>query len=266
VKFGPVPLAEAEGAIAAHSVRADERTVRKGTKIGVAEIEALKRAGVSEIVVARPEPGDVGENEAAAALARAVAGEGIRIDDAFTGRANLHAEHAGVLVIVREAVDRLNRVDEAVTLATLPAFKPVQAGEMVATVKIIPFAIPGEVHRAALEAAMPLVSVAPYRLKRVGVVSTQLPGLAPKVIDKTVRVTAERLAPAGAAIVSDLRVAHETASLTQAIRGALAEGAELVTVFGASAIADRRDVIPVSIEQAGGKIEHFGMPVDPGNL
>jgi molybdenum cofactor cytidylyltransferase len=37
-------------------------------------------------------------------------------------------------------------------------------------------------------------------------------------------------------------------------------------VFGASAIADRRDVIPAAITDVGGTIEHFGMPVDPGNL
>ena len=46
----------------------------------------------------------------------------------------------------------------------------------------------------------------------------------------------------------------------------LKDGAELVVVFGASAIADRRDVIPAAVEAIGGKIEHFGMPVDPGNL
>src|SRR5262249_47827061 len=46
----------------------------------------------------------------------------------------------------------------------------------------------------------------------------------------------------------------------------LQAGAELVLVFGASAIADRRDVIPAAIEAAGGAVEHFGMPVDPGNL
>ena len=37
-------------------------------------------------------------------------------------------------------------------------------------------------------------------------------------------------------------------------------------MFGASAIADRRDVIPAAITEIGGAIEHFGMPVDPGNL
>ena len=37
-------------------------------------------------------------------------------------------------------------------------------------------------------------------------------------------------------------------------------------MFGASAIADRRDVIPAAVTGIGGEIEHFGMPVDPGNL
>jgi molybdenum cofactor cytidylyltransferase len=108
--------------------------------------------------------------------------------------------------------------------------------------------------------------IAPYVIKKVGIVSTLLPGLASKVIDKTLRVTAERLAPAGAAIIAERRVPHDEKVLATAINEMLALGAELVIVFGASAIADRRDVIPAAISDIGGTIEHFGMPVDPGNL
>jgi molybdenum cofactor cytidylyltransferase len=266
VKFGPVPVPEAEGAISVHSVRTVDRLVKKGTPIGSAEVAALQRAGIKEIVVARLEDGDVIEDAAAAGIAQAIKGEGVRLEDAFTGRANLYAESAGVLVIDRGAVDRINRVDESVTLATLPEFQPVQEGEMIATVKIIPFAISRPVHVATLAAARPLISVAPYRLKRIGVVSTLLPGLAAKVVEKTLRVTRERLAPSGAEIVTEARVAHEDGALAKAIREAIASGSELVIVFGASAIADRRDVIPSAIIEAGGAIEHFGMPVDPGNL
>jgi molybdenum cofactor cytidylyltransferase len=219
--------------------------------------------------VARLEDGDVAEDVAAAEIARAVAGEGVRLDRAFTGRCNLFAETAGVLVVDKDAIDRLNRVDESVTFATLPAFKPVVEGEMIATVKIIPFAVAEKNRDAALAAtktATPLVRVAPYRIKKVGVVSTLLPGLAAKVIDKTLKVTAERLAPAGATIIAEKRVPHEQAALAPAIDEMLKAGAELVLVFGASAIADRRDVIPAAVEQIGGTLEHFGMPVDPGNL
>ena len=269
MKFGAVPVAEAEGGIAVHSIRKGSLVLKKGTLIGPSEIAALQAADIPDIVVARLEPDDVSEDAAAAEIAAAVAGEGVRVDRAFTGRANLFSETAGVLVVNRTAIDALNLLDEAVTFATLPAFKPVVAGEMIATVKIIPFAVAAAVRDAALavaRAAAPLVKVAPYHIRKVGVVSTLLPGLAGKVIEKTMKVTAERLAPAGAMIVAERRVPHEKDALAKALDEVLREGAELVIVFGASAIADRRDVIPAAVEAIGGRVEHFGMPVDPGNL
>jgi molybdenum cofactor cytidylyltransferase len=268
MKFGPVAPKDALGATAVHTLRQGSLVLKKGTVIGAAEVAALDTAGISEIVVVRLEPGDVSEDTAASDIARAVGGEGTRTDRAFTGRCNLFAEQAGVLVVDKDAIDRINRVNEAITLATLPAYKPVVAGEMIATVKIIPFAVTATQRDAALAAAQgkPPIRIAPYQLRKIGVISTKLPGLAEKVIDKTIKVTKERLAPTGAEINSERRVPHDEAPLSQALDAVLKEGAELVVIFGASAIADRRDVIPSAIEQVGGAVEHFGMPVDPGNL
>jgi len=267
MKFGVVPTGEADGGVAVHSIRKNGLVLKKGTRIGPVEIAAMKAAGIGEVTIARLEPGDVSEDQAAAEIAAAVAGEGVRIEDAFTGRVNLFAAHPGVLVVDRDAIDRLNRVDEAITFATLDAYAPVVEGEMIATVKIIPFAVAGAARDAAVAAVkQPLVRVAPYRLRKIGVVSTLLPGLADKVVAKTLKVTADRLTPAGAAIVAERRVPHEAGALAGAIEEMQGADAELILVFGASAIADRRDVIPAAIEQVGGRIEHFGMPVDPGNL
>jgi molybdenum cofactor cytidylyltransferase len=269
MKFGAVPPVQAKGGIVVHSIRQGGLVLKKGTLVGDAEIAALKAAGVPAITVARIEPGDVSEDAAAAELAAAVAGSGVHVDRAFTGRANLFAETAGIVVVDPDGIDRFNEVDPDITLATLEAFAPLVPGKMIATVKIIPFAVDAAARDKALavaRASAPLVRVAPYVIRKVGVISTMLPGLADKVIDKTLRVMKERLAPAGARIVADRRVRHETAPLARAIEEELGEGAELVIVFGASAIADRRDVIPAAVEAIGGTIEHFGMPVDPGNL
>jgi molybdenum cofactor cytidylyltransferase len=267
MKFGPVAPGDALGATAVHSIRQGSLVLKKGTVIGPPEIAALNEAGIKHIVVAALEPGDVSEDVAAADIAKKVAGAGIQVDRAFTGRANLFAESAGVLVIDKDAVDRLNRVDESITFATLSAYKPVVAGEMIATVKIIPFAVAKSARDAALAGIdKPLLRVAPYRIRKVGVVSTVLPGLAPKVIEKTLKITSERLAPAGAKIIAERRVPHDRAALAKALDEVLKAGAELAIVFGASAIADRRDVIPGALEAIGGHVEHFGMPVDPGNL
>ena len=267
MKFGPVAPQEAIGATAVHTIRQGTLVLKKGTLIGPVEAATLDAGGIKDIVVARLEPDDVSEDVAAAEIAAAITGEGVHVDRAFTGRANLFAEMAGVLVVDKDAVDRLNRVDEAITVATLPAYKPVVPGEMIATVKIIPFAVAKAARDLALAAApRPLVRVAPYRIRKVGVVSTVLPGLSSKVIEKTLKITNERLAPAGAAIVAERRVPHERVPLARALKEVLASGAELAIIFGASAIADRRDVIPAALEAVGGRIEHFGMPVDPGNL
>ena len=267
MKFGPASPDEAIGGVTVHTLRQGSLVLKKGTTVGPAEAGALKQAGIKEIVVVRLDDGDVSEDAAAASIAEAVAGEGITVERAFTGRSNLFAARAGVLVVDRAAVDRINGVDEAITIATLAAYKPVVEGEMIATVKLIPFGVEGRLRDAALMAAgKGALRVAPYVIKRVGIVSTLLPGLASKVIDKTLRVTAERLAPAGATIIAERRVPHEEKVLAGAINEMLALGAELVIVFGASAIADRRDVIPAAISGIGGAIEHFGMPVDPGNL
>jgi molybdenum cofactor cytidylyltransferase len=267
MKFGAMKPADAVGGVTVHSIRQNGLVLKKGTVIREAEVAALSKAGVGEIVVAKLEPGDISEDEAAASIAQAIGGEGVTVERAFTGRSNLFAAEAGVLVADREVVDRINRVDEAITLATLANFKPVVEGEMIATVKIVPFGMPAKLRDQAI-GSVPrnALRVAPYRIRKVGVVSTLLPGLAPKVVEKTLHVTAERLAPAGAKIIAEKRISHDQKELTAAIGEMFSKGAELVIVFGASAIADRRDVIPAAIERAGGKVEHFGMPVDPGNL
>ena len=268
MKFVPVPVGAALGMIAAHTITAGGATLRKGRTIRSETVAGLEAEGIRDLVAVALEAGDVGEDEAAGTLARHLAGVGLRSEAPFTGRCNLFANEAGVLVIDRAGIDAVNGVDEAITAATLLPFKPLVAGEMVATVKIIPYAVPGTALARACAAAAPgALRVAPYRRRRVGVVSTRLPSLKETTIDGTLAALAARLAPAGAEIVADFRVPHAANAVSDALVAAIAgEGADLVVVFGASAIADRRDVIPAGIEAAGGAVVHFGMPVDPGNL
>src|ERR1700759_1534536 len=181
MKFGPASPAEAIGGVTAHTLREGPLVLKKAPTIGPAEVAALEKAGVKEIVVVRLEDGDVSEDAAAASIAQAVAGSGIHVERAFTGRANLFAAKAGMLVVDRAAVDRINDVDEAITFATLAAYKPVVEGEMIATVKLIPFGAEAKLRDAAVAAASGgALRIAPYIVKRVGIVSTLLPGLAPK--------------------------------------------------------------------------------------
>lgn len=266
MKFGPVPLDEAEGAILAHAQRLDGKRLKKGSRLTREDVVALRQAGFSEIVAAVIEPGDLTEDEAAARIGEAAAGEHVGVGPAATGRVNFFAGAAGIFLPDRRVVDALNAIDPGITLATLGEFEPVEAGRMVATVKIIPLAVPG----AAVEAAVRLLEsqaafdLSPYRARRVAVIQTELPTVKGSVLDKTVRALEARLRPSGSKIVAEGRCAHTTEALTGAIDKM--EEADLAIIFGASAITDRQDVIPAAIDAAGGRVDHLGMPVDPGNL
>ncbi|HET7718144.1 MAG TPA: molybdopterin-binding/glycosyltransferase family 2 protein [Bauldia sp.] len=266
MKFGPVALADAEGAILAHSVRHAGGVIKKGTVLEAADITALRGAGIGEVIAARLEPADVHEDEAAIRLARAVAGDGVTVERPFTGRANLYAASAGVLLADRERILRLNRIDPAITIATLPEFAVVEPGRMIATVKIIPFAVDGASLVAAEGFAGGAIRVAPFRTFKVGLVATTLPSLKPSVMDKTRRLLEERLGRAGARLHREIRVGHDAAAVSTALTTLRSDGCDLLIVFGASATVDAGDVVPAGIVSAGGRLVHFGMPVDPGNL
>jgi len=270
VRFGDTPIDEATGAILAHSWRANGVNFSKGRRLSAEDVAKLKTAGASSVVAARLEPGDIHEDHAAESVARALAGGGIEITAPFTGRCNHFAKEAGVAVIDRQRVDALNELDESVTVATLPPYARVTPRQMVATVKIIPYAAP----RAAVDRAIkvakasnqPMVSVAPFKPMRAGLVQTKLPGTRDKALDKAVTTTGKRLTSLGSTLVGERRVDHDAAAIAEALKELKKEGCDIYLVAGASAIVDRHDVVPSGIEQAGGNVIHFGMPVDPGNL
>ncbi len=269
MKFGEVPVAEAVGAVLAHSLKVGDSTLRKGRVLSAEDVAVLAAAGRRSVIAARLEPGDVDENTAAAAVALSLAGSHVSNARPFTGRVNLFAEVSGLCAVDRARVDRLNMVDETITLATIAPYTVVAPKQMVATVKVIPFAVRRlSVDACVREAASggPLLAVLPFRAKRVALIQTRLPGIKESILEKTVVATRERLVALGSTLDLEHRCEHRQADLAPHITATLAAGAELVLVAGASAIVDRRDVIPAAIEQAGGAIDHFGMPVDPGNL
>lgn len=267
MKFGSVRIEEAVDAVLAHSISAGERRFRKAHVLTRDDIEALKAAGVREVVVARLDPGDVGEDEAAERIARAFAIENIEIKPATTGRVNVHARASGVFTVGKATVDAINAVDPAITVATVAQHAEVVRGQMVATIKIIPFAVPGHLVNevAVLARSGEALAVHPFRPMRAGLVQTQLPGLKESVLNKTANITAVRLARSQSRVTEERRTAHEAEAVSRAVEDLLRDN-DMVVVFGASAMSDFDDVIPAAIAQAGGKVIRAGMPVDPGNL
>jgi molybdenum cofactor cytidylyltransferase len=268
MRFEEVRVGDATGAVLAHTyLLGGGSALKKGRLLDAADVAALEAAGVARVFVARLAADDLGEDAAAARLAAAVAGPNVAVARALTGRANLFASARGVLLVDAEGVDRVNTLDERVTFATRPRFEVVSSGEMVATVKIIPFAVPAElVSRAEGAARGGLVRVAPFVHKRAGLVSTRLGATRGAFEDRAVASQRQRMAYVGGELARELRVPHAVEDVARALAALLEEGLDLVLVLGASAVVDRADVVPAAIERVGGEVLHLGMPVDPGNL
>jgi molybdenum cofactor cytidylyltransferase len=269
VIFSAVPLDEAAGAVVAHTHRLGDRIIRKGSVLDEAAVAALRDAGRADVIAARMEPGDVAEDAAAARVAALLAAPGLSPGRAGTGRVNVHAATGGLLLADAATIDRINLVDPAVTVATLPDASMVAPKDMVATIKIIPFAVSETVLARVEEAANagnPAFSLHPFVPLRVGLVLTELPGLKESVTEGTIEATRARVTALGGTLLAPLRCPHAQTPIAAACRQLLAAGAELLLVAGASATVDARDVGPAGVVAAGGKIVHFGMPVDPGNL
>jgi molybdenum cofactor cytidylyltransferase len=266
MKFGAVAVHDAVGAVLAHTLRAGDRVLKKGRVLSASDVEALAASGQTEVVCARLEAGELAEDAAAARIAAALAGTGTRLERAHTGRTNVHAAVDGLVVVDRAAIARANAIDEAITVATVPALAPCRAGEMVATVKIIPFGARETTVESAADAVQGGVGVQPWRGCRGGLVLTRFADTAQVLLDRATAAQRTRLERCGGQLAGLLVVHHDADAVAAAIGGQARDGLDPILVLGASAIMDRRDVIPAALEQAGGDIVRLGMPVDPGNL
>ncbi|QPC93397.1 NTP transferase domain-containing protein [Mesorhizobium sp. INR15] len=267
MKFGPVSIEAAEGAVLAHATTAGERRFRKAHRLSAADVALLRASGVSQVVAAVLASDDLGEDAAAQKIAESMAHRNIEAKPAATGRVNLHAKAAGIFTVDVAMINAINAVDPTITIATLAQHAPVEQDQMVATVKIIPFAVGSALVDSvtAICAGGEIFAVNAYRSVRVGVIQTVLPGIKPSVLDKTLRVTEARLARSGGRLTAERRTPHEVEPVAAAA-AALARDNDMVVIFGASAMSDFGDVVPAAIERAGGTVVRAGMPVDPGNL
>ncbi len=262
--FGPVATADAAGAVLAHALLIDGDRWPKGRLLSEADIAAAAAAGIATIVVARIGASDVAEDAAAAELATALAGTGVVATAAAHGRTNLIAAASGLLQFDAAAIDRVNAVDEGITVGTLAPMTRVAAGDVVATVKLIPFAVARRALAAAVAAAPPL-TIARFVPRRFRLLQTRLPATSAKLLARTDAVTRARVIALGGMLDPGWHECDHTADALATWLAAQPADAILL-VAGASATADRRDVIPAAIVAAGGSVERLGMPVDPGNL
>lgn len=273
MKFGPVPLGDAQAKILGHNVAGPDgsRVLRKGKALDASDIETLRRLGYREVYVAELEPGDVPEDRAARRIAEAAMGPGLRLSGAATGRTNLIATLLGVLRVATARLSSLN-ASEGITIASLPHNAVVRPGQMVATVKVIPYAVAEEEVSRGENAARsngPLLQIDAIAERRVGLILTGSPSVKEQLTENFSPLI-ERVSALGSEVSARAYVTLEDENgeerLAEAIRLQCESGVDLILLAGETAIMDRRDMTPRAVERAGGRIVTVGAPVDPGNL
>ncbi len=265
MRFGPVPLAQALGGLLAHSATTPMGRLPKGRILTDADLRALAAADLTEVTVARLDPTDVAEDEAALRLAQSLVpdpdAQGLRLTLPHSGRVNLVAARPGIVDLDASAILQLNRVDPSITLATLPRHARVAPGTLVATVKIITYAVDSKSLLRAIAEALPL-SVRPVTRPRATLILTRATE-PDKLAQKGREAIARRLTRLGMTLAETVRVPHHEAPLARAIASARGD---LILILTGAATSDLQDTAPQALRLAGGQVQRFGMPVDPGNL
>lgn len=267
MRFGPVPVGAAQGAVLAHSLHLNGRKLPKGTVLNAAHVAALTAAGQAMVTVARLDPGDVGEDAAAKSLADALvphpAAAGLSLSVPHTGRVNLNATRPGIVEVDAGAIHELNRIDPALTFATLPPLTRVTPGMLAGTVKVISYAVSGAMLSQACAVAASAIRVRPVAIASAGLVLTEVAGAKDSVGGKAQAAIAARLAALGMTLAEVARVPHDEAAIAEVMRSI---GGGMVLILTAAATSDLFDTAPNGVRRAGGTVARFGMPVDPGNL
>jgi hypothetical protein len=257
------------GAILATDVVVGGRRWPKGRRLSAPDLDAyaaeLTGGSVTVLVL---DPGELHEDDAAERLAAAVAGPGLEIRPPAQSRVDLRAAHAGVLRVRIGALERLNRVDP---LEVFTAFDGsiVEAGDLVASVKIAPHVVEESDLEAALRplhsARRRLVRVDPFRQMRVAVVVKETLRAADRDrFEKSVRAKVEGL---GSALTGIAYVADDDDSVTAAMAAsARGHGRADVVLTAGGRSTDPLDPFYVAIERLGGEVVRHGVPAHPGSM
>jgi len=254
MEFKVISLHQAENTILAHSLNLLNRKLKKGTVISREDIIELEENNYCSVMVAIPDEEDIHEDIAAEKLAHAIAGDLVNVEKPITGRCNLRAKKNGLLVIDEILLNKINLTHESLTVATLEPFVPVYQGQLIATIKVIPYAVENSTLQTCLsvaEEASNIIHVAQFNPKTVGFIQTRVNGLRENILDKTSRVLSQRLQRLNSHISHEVRCQHDTDEVTKAIKQLQDQHIDILIISGATAVADRNDVIPSAITKCG---------------
>ncbi|MBI5015991.1 MAG: molybdopterin-binding protein [Deltaproteobacteria bacterium] len=269
MKLREIPVDEAVGYVLLHRfVGPDGKTVAgKGKRLEASDVAALRSAGAATLRVAELEADDVREDDAALELTELLAGPGLTSSTPTGGRVDLSAATPGLFTVDVELLLEVNSL-QGLAVAAARHRSTARAGQRLASVKIVPYAIP----RATLGSVRGLCRGGPiFSLKDFSVRSAMLLTVGPDgsreelaaAFDGSLR---ERLGAFGIEMAEGPHTGESEREIADALRRSRVTNPEMILIAGAASVADTDDLTPRALRAVGGQIVEYGIPTEPGSL
>lgn len=268
-----VKVQEAVGMVLCHDVtqiipgRSKGPAFRKGHILTSQDIPQLLDMGKEHVYIWELDNSMLHESEASNRIAQAAAGQGIRLSLPCEGKVDLIAEYEGLIKINTDALFEIN-FDEEIIFATLHSNQVVPSGKVVAGTRVIPLVIDAEKVARSVEIcrrSSPVIEIKRLRSLDAGIITTGSEVYYGRIKDQFGPVVIRKLEKFGCRLLGQTFVSDQVDMIVEAIRGFLANGAQLITITGGMSV-DPDDVTPAGIKAAGGKVVTYGAPVLPGAM
>ena len=265
MQFGSIKLDKAKGSILAHSIKLKNLNIKKGTIITQEHINELVKNDINFIVCAKLSNNDIEENKAVIIISKSFSHKSLKFSKSKTGRINIFSKYNGLLNYSINSLIKFNLVDEGIALALLTQNSLVKEKQLIGTLKIIPYSLPRKITNK-FNVLKQFIKVKPIKEKRFALIQTVFSKTKLSLVGKTLEETKSRVEVLRGNLLDDVICQHNEDELIKKINLLIKKDIDILLISCASAVSDRNDILPKSIVSLGGKILHFGMPVDPGNL
>ena len=241
----------------------------KGTIIDKNLVDLLLINNVEYITCAMLDHDEIDENTAVYEISKKIINSKnshIKIQDTKHGRCNLISNVDGIISFLPNQLFSINSITSDIGISSLKAFSKVKKNQIVASIKAIPFGIKRKHLQNIINISTNCFKILPFQKKNVHLIQTTNQNTSAKILEKTLEVTQNRLSSCGINQIVEKKCFHDIQSISLKLNKSINENADIILIFGISAICDINDVIPRAIKEINGEILRLGMPVEPGNL
>jgi molybdenum cofactor cytidylyltransferase len=231
------------------------------------DVRILESEGMENIWVTELEEGEIGEDDAVAAVAGEMGCGSFEIRLAAGGRANLIATENCCVLVDDELLKQIN-CTSSIVIATSTNFSYAVTGQRIATVKSAPFAVAKDQLEAIVTIIRergPILQARPLRAPSVGVLYTD-PISGERARQLFENIMRQRLERFGVNPNFVLACTEDENSVARCMQHLLRSKPCVILVASTTAPAGPEDVIGQAMTRVGGQVERFLAPVEPGNL